>query len=169
MVQFTTRYQEAYQPDPFLSPALIWVAQEGYADWQMSGTDLLGGGDGADLNTAVIIQLFTNRRAEPGDPVDPSEDPQGWWGDAIDIAAGEDVLGSRLWLLRRSALTNQTAIDAVKYANEALQVLINQGLFTSFDVSAAIDRSQNLLTLSITGHGAASPYQQKFAILWPGG
>ena len=50
------------------------------------------------LRSAVLISLFTDRRAEPGD-VPEGEDPRGWWADVL----GEegDRIGSRLWLIDR--------------------------------------------------------------------
>ena len=55
------------------------------------------------LTRAVVISLFTWRRAEPDDNADV---PMGWWGDTWP-AVQNDRYGSRLWLLQRSKLTNQ--------------------------------------------------------------
>ncbi len=60
------------------------------------------------LTRAVIISLFTWRRAEPDDDTDI---PMGWWGDTWPTVA-DDRIGSRLYLLRRSRLTAQTAHKA---------------------------------------------------------
>ena len=49
------------------------------------------------LTRAVVISLFTWRRAEPDDNADV---PMGWWGDTWP-AVQNDRYGSRLWLLYR--------------------------------------------------------------------
>ena len=54
------------------------------------------------LTRAVVISLFTHRRADPDDNVDV---PMGWWGDTWPVVAN-DRYGSKLWILQRSKLTN---------------------------------------------------------------
>ncbi|RIJ06065.1 hypothetical protein DXK93_01685 [Achromobacter sp. K91] len=86
------------------------------------------------LGRAVVISLFTWRRALDSDPVDDS-DLQGWWGDSFPTRA-DDRIGSRLWLLRRRTLTDQTRIDAIAYARESLQWLIEDSILASVEVEA---------------------------------
>ncbi|SET27118.1 Mu-like prophage protein gp46 [Pseudomonas sp. NFR09] len=76
----------------------------------------------ASLVRAVVISLFTWRRAATDDPLDDDE-RYGWWGDSYPSIA-DDRIGSRLWLLRRVKLTAATQRDAEFYAREALQWLI---------------------------------------------
>lgn len=76
----------------------------------------------ASLVRAVVISLFTWRRAATDDPLDDDE-RYGWWGDSYPSSA-DDRIGSRLWLLRRVKLTADTRRDAEFYAREALQWLI---------------------------------------------
>ena len=54
---------------------------------------------GDDLETAVLISLFTDARALPDDEIDDPSDPRGCWIDAF-----EGRLGSRLWELRRQKM-----------------------------------------------------------------
>ncbi|NMZ35349.1 phage GP46 family protein [Pseudomonas proteolytica] len=77
----------------------------------------------ASLIRAVVISLFTWRRAATDDPVDDDE-RFGWWGDTYPTIA-DDPIGSRLWLLRRVKLTAGTQRDAEFYAREALQWLLD--------------------------------------------
>lgn len=77
----------------------------------------------ASLIRAVVISLFTWRRAATDDPVDDDE-RFGWWGDSYPNIA-DDRIGSRLWLLRRVKLTADTERDAEFYAREALQWLLD--------------------------------------------
>lgn len=90
------------------------------------------------LERAVLISLFTWRRAEPGDAVDGA-DMQGWWGDSFPGMPG-DRIGSRLWLLRRRSLTPQTQRDAHRFCVEALQWLLDDGHVTR--VTVTITRPQ---------------------------
>ncbi|WP_339506426.1 phage GP46 family protein [Pseudomonas sp. EA_15y_Pfl1_P102] len=76
----------------------------------------------ASLVRAVVISLFTWRRAATDDPLDDDE-RYGWWGDSYPSIA-DDRIGSRLWLLRRVKLTTDTRRDAEFYAREALRWLI---------------------------------------------
>ena len=81
---------------------------------------------------AVVISLFSWRRAATDDPVDDDE-RFGWWGDSYPPIA-DDRIGSRLWLLRRVKLTADTQRDAEFYAREALQWLLDDGQVLEVDV-----------------------------------
>lgn len=87
-----------------------------------------------DLRRAVIISLFTWRRAGPDDPVD-DEELFGWWGDSYPTIA-DDRIGSRLWLLRRVKLTTDTQRDAEFYAREALQWLLDDEHVLSLEITS---------------------------------
>lgn len=104
------------------------------------------------LTRAVLISLFTWRRALTDDPVD-DEERFGWWGDSYpDIA--EDRIGSRLWLLRRVKLTDATQRDAEFYANEALRWLLDDGHAIAIEISSEkVDISRLNLTVIITVPG----------------
>jgi phage gp46-like protein len=84
------------------------------------------------LTRAVVISLFTWRRAESDDDVD---NPMGWWGDTWPTVQN-DRIGSRLYLLRRSKLTNQTPIKAREYITQALQWMIDDGVAARIDVDS---------------------------------
>lgn len=84
------------------------------------------------LTRAVLISLFTWRRAAPDDVVEDDE-RFGWWGDSFPAVA-DDRIGSRLWLLRRVKLTRQTQLDAEFYARESLQWLIDDGHCSAIEV-----------------------------------
>ncbi|RFB73817.1 MULTISPECIES: phage GP46 family protein [unclassified Herbaspirillum] len=77
------------------------------------------------LRRAAIISLFSWRRADPSDQPDDS-DQLGWWGDSFPSVAN-DQTGSRLYLLRRRTLVEQTLRDAVEYAQEALAWFVEDG------------------------------------------
>ena len=104
------------------------------------------------LTRAVLISLFTWRRALTDDPVD-DEELFGWWGDSYpDIA--DDRIGSRLWLLRRVKLTDATQRDAEFYANEALRWLLDEGHAIAIEISSEkVDISRLNLTVILTVPG----------------
>jgi len=106
--------------------ATIWNVTQG--DWQLSGKSLAAQ---PDLITAMTISLFTDRQAEPDDPVtDGSGDLRGWWGDE-----GGSRIGSRLWLLERAKRTQATLQLAQAYIAEALQWLVDDGVVANFDIN----------------------------------
>lgn len=103
------------------------------ADIQVDSNGIIRLDDG--LETAVMISLFTDRLAEEGDDYQPgvAGARRGYWGDVL---FDDDMRwGSRLWLLDRSKRTNQSLIRAVDYAKEALQWMIDEGIFTDSDLT----------------------------------
>ncbi|WP_083685471.1 phage GP46 family protein [Massilia putida] len=98
------------------------------------------------LVRAVLISLFTWRRANPDDTLpDPKGFRMGWWGDSYPPVAN-DRIGSRLWLLARAKLTPTTVQRAQDYAEEALQWLIDDGVAARIAVRA---ERQGLSTLAL--------------------
>ena len=87
------------------------------------------------LETAVIISLFTDRRANEDDilPDPNSLDRRGWWGD-LTTSFEDDQIGSRLWLLEREKTLENVPVRAKKYAEEALQWLIDDGITKKIEV-----------------------------------
>lgn len=96
------------------------------------------------LVRAVIISLFTWRRANPDDEL-PGDLKQGWWGDSFPPVAN-DRIGSRLWLLSRAKLLPETVARARDYAEEALAWLIEDGVASRVEVEA---ERQGLGTLAL--------------------
>lgn len=86
------------------------------------------------LRRAVTISLFSWRRAAIDDALDDA-DRQGWWGDCAPSEAG-DQIGSRLYLLRRRTLTDDTLRDARDYAEEALRWMTDDEIVTTVTVTA---------------------------------
>jgi phage gp46-like protein len=88
-----------------------------------------------DLETAVLLSLWTDASALPDDVVpDGTDDRRGWWGNT---ERPETIaLGSRLWLLAREKSTEDTRQRAENYAAEALQWLLDDGVAVRVDVAA---------------------------------
>lgn len=94
------------------------------------------------LRSAVIVSLFTDRRAESDNAL-PSgtTDRRGWWADP--------TLGSRLWLLKREKETPDLYARARHYAEEALAWLVDDGVASA--VVVAVERVRaGLVGLAVT-------------------
>jgi phage gp46-like protein len=103
------------------------------------------------LETAVIISLFTDRRAsaEQIPPEYPQDDLRGYWGD-ITNASASDQTGSLLWLLAREKETPQTLSRAEQYCREALAWMIEDLVSTRIEVTASYySRGWMLLVVDI--------------------
>ena len=117
-----------------------------------------------DLPRAVIISLYTWRRANADDEL-PASKKYGWWGDCY-AQIPNDQIGSRLWLLSRSKLTTETVNRAQEYATEALQWLIDDGVADSVQISAETEGLSMLaLQIRIT-RGNASLLNIRFIDVW---
>lgn len=113
--------------------ALGWWDASGDADLSLIDNDIASD---RGVLTAVLISLFTDRRAQ-ADDVPPSGDPsdlRGWWADEFHENRG-DRIGSRLWLIERSKSTNETAVRAKEYVLEALQWMLDDKVVGSIDVT----------------------------------
>lgn len=84
------------------------------------------------LVRAVIISLFTWRRANPDDEL-PGDMKMGWWGDSFPTVPN-DRIGSRLWLLARAKIIPETLLRAREYAEEALRWLVEDGVASRIEV-----------------------------------
>jgi len=122
---------------------ISWDTAHNRGDWTMSGPMLT---TGDDLQTAILISLFTDRMAQPGDVIpDGTNDPRGWWAD------GAVPIGSRMWLLQRAKQTQQTLQLAYDYIAEALQWLIDDGVVAGFDIVTSWPRA-SMLGAQITAY-----------------
>lgn len=76
------------------------------------------------LVSAVIVSLFSDRRAANDDPLpDNTNDRRGCWTDSYT----DSPIGSRLWLVSREKMVAGLADRIEGYAREALQWLIDDG------------------------------------------
>ncbi|HAT1683171.1 TPA: hypothetical protein I8Y21_003895 [Klebsiella oxytoca] len=136
----------------------VWVTESQEGEWQVTTGDLVCGDD---LQTAMIISLFSDRLARADDDCDGS-DRRGWWGDA-----GRDyAIGSRLWLLRRRKLTTDVARRAEDYAREALQWMLDDGVVGNVDIQAQIIWPSRLVVLLRYQRPDNSPDALRFYWIW---
>jgi phage gp46-like protein len=98
-------------------------------DFAMSGNGLELGNE---LETAVLISLFTDQVADPGDVLPPGQasDPRGWWADTYE----GDQIGSRLWQVFWRQTTQDTLNWVRDTATKSLQWMIDDGVATSVTV-----------------------------------
>lgn len=117
------------------------------------------------LETAVIISLFTDARAQTDDVIpDGSGDPRGWWGDSV-ANDGGDQTGSRLWLLDREKQLTSVLQRAEQYARESLQWMLDDQVVAEVDVEAEIV-SEGVLGIGIKlfrPRGDAVQYRYEYA------
>lgn len=117
-------------PSPTPSPSM-----EGDIKFQYflpnGNTDISVANDGFSLTrdvgfeTAVLISLFSNRRALPGETLpDPSLGKGGWW--ANELIDGD--IGSHIWLLMRSTISQDTVTNLRRYNEEGLKWMVEDGI-----------------------------------------
>jgi phage gp46-like protein len=119
--------------------AINWDAAHFRGDWGLTTGDLQIAA--SDLESAVLVSLFTDRVASP-DFVPPAGSPpdrRGWWADTYRIAAGQDAIGSSLWQLNRAVKSNSAVLlaQAQGYCQQALQWLVTQGIVASVNVETS--------------------------------
>ncbi|EON3358794.1 phage GP46 family protein [Yersinia enterocolitica] len=136
----------------------LWEPDKLLGDWQTGGGGLLGGND---LETAILISLFTDRLARTDDGID-NDDRRGWWADT----GAEYEIGSRLWLLRREKLTTKVALKAEDYANEALAWLLDDGVVTAISTNAQIVYPNRLNLIINYQQPEKAQVSVKFSWVW---
>lgn len=158
--------------EPMLCPDLVWDGVMG--DLALAEPDEAGNRGGlrarAQLETAVLIALMTDARADPAE-LREGDVNRGWAGDTFDLdaGAGERPIGSKLWLLMRSTVDDvETPRRAEAYAIEALQPLIDQGAAAAVTAAAEADPARNRLTLAVTvtDRSGAHAVAMRFRLLW---
>ena len=108
---------------------IVWDADKG-------GGDFSCGADGTDtrnpLETAVILSLFCDARADAGDDVHDGIDRRGWW--AQSYFDDDHVWGSKLWQVLMGKATQGALQRAQRACEDALQWLIRDGVCSAVEV-----------------------------------
>ena len=89
------------------------------------------------LSRAIIISLFSWKRADENDIYDKELGRQGWWGDSLN----DDKIGSKLWQLLRNKITTETIYQTEEMVFDALKWLIDDGICT--DISVSVERDSD--------------------------
>ena len=130
------------------------------AEWKTINGDLA---EQNQLHSAVLIQLFTNKRIpDDVEPVSDFNDRGGWWGDYF----APFETGSLLWTLYRSVLKDETVALAEQYAREALQELVNQGAAARVEVTSQVVEGAVILSATLYGQDGLVTYKQEFERFW---
>jgi len=125
--------------------ALTWSNDIWRGDWSLTPDGTLA--DDRDLETSVLLSIFTDRTAEPGDEIPDDGTIRGWWADAY----RRYPLGSRLWLLARSKQTETVRKKAEEYSRESLQWMIDSQAARTVTTKAAwIARGMLELIIEVT-------------------
>ena len=129
--------------DARLVPIVQPVPYKVVFDWLLTPLGTLDQAD--ELATAVIVALATDALAGPDDvlPDLDDDDRRGWWADvdAKEIWGGWPI-GSQLWLLERSKITDfdsregATLARAEEYTQAALQPFIDQRIASEIHIRA---------------------------------
>ena len=125
--------------------------------------------------TAVMVALGTNRRANADDilPDANDNDRRGWWADTnAELIWNGWPIGSRLWLVDREKITDNTAgqgstiarIDS--YIREALQPFIDQQMASRIDVTVTRSALQTIVATIVIWRGPLPAIQLQFQSLW---
>lgn len=141
---------------------LIWNPATGTADINMVGPSVELG---HDLETAVLISLWTDQTADPGDILqsNTNNDPRGWWADAYNAP---DQIGSKLWQIFNRIRNQATLNDARDFAVKSLQWMIDDGVAASVSVAPSFWGTAGLqLQIAITEPSGAVT---KFSYAWGG-
>lgn len=142
---------------------LTWNDKKAIFDLEML-PDLSDLATDEGLQTAVIVSLFTDARAEPVELPPGETDLRGWFGEAFGDLTG-DRIGSKLWLLEREKQTEEVRMRAIEYAREALQWMIEDGVAESIDVDCQFpDRGIWQLAIAIKRPGVAQAF--KYSSAW---
>lgn len=135
----------------------VWNIPRMQGDWVLDGPSLASG---HDLETAILISLFSDRLALASDET-PDGDRRGWWGDDAQYP-----IGSRLWLLGRAKGPRDLPQRAHDYASEALQWLIDDGVVARFDITAVWVSPARLDLVVVANQRDGTRVALRFAQVW---
>lgn len=127
----------------------VWDVATGRGEYIIQDGSLKAGND---VETAVLISLFSDRIADINDELpdatsNTKNDRRGWWADT-----GQTYpIGSRLYLLDRRKAPLFIEKDAVNYATEALQWMIDENVVARFEIRANFVKP-NQLRLTVVAY-----------------
>ena len=132
-------------------------------DTQALATPIVGG-------ARNLTRWRTHRRTLP-DP--DSTNREGWWGDLdADTIWNAWPIGSKLWLLRRSAIESvdsrqgSTVARVLAYIHLALQPFVDRRIASRFNAYAARVTAQRIDSQIIIYRGPTPVIEMLYSILW---
>lgn len=159
--------------EPALFWSTFWNAGEALGDWRIApaGDPQNPGGLDASgqIASAVVLSLFTDKRAPEGWRPDVT-DRRGWWGDEVwPEGEAREERGSHLWLLKNEVATEAIAAQAQVYATEALAWMLRDQVAATVTVETGLienPRRGVWIDIRIAGRDGALAYSQRFERLW---
>lgn len=112
------------------------------------------------LDTAILVSLFSDRRAEAHQAPVPRM-RRGWVGDLEDPGY---PIGSWLWLLDQSRVTRTLASQGADYAEAALRWLVDDGIAIAVSADAVVDATSLGLRVTLERPNARS--ETRYVTLW---
>lgn len=144
--------------------SLIWDPAHARGDWQVEAGQITIGGD---LETAVLVSLFTDRVLPPdAQSPDRSTDPRGWWADTY---RGQPI-GSLLWTLSRAVKTSATALLSTVQGmcQDALAWLISDGVAATISVKTFWESPTMIGIIVVITESAGNVSTFKYSWAWNG-
>jgi phage gp46-like protein len=129
------------------------------------------------LATAVMIALGTDALADITDrlPDPDSTNREGWWGDFdSDVIWGAWPIGTKLWLLRRSAIEpvqakfGATQSWAMNYIRDAVQPFIDRKIASRYEILSMRADKQQINAIVRIYRGPSYAIDLKYQMLWQG-
>jgi phage gp46-like protein len=142
-------------------------------DWQLLGDGTLD--DTQALATAVVVALGTNALSDPSEllPDPDSTNREGWWGDYdADVVWNAWPIGSKLWLLRRSAIESvasrqgSTVARVLAYINLAVQPFVDRQIASRFTAYAERVDKQRIDAKIVIYRGSTPSIELLYSVLW---
>lgn len=131
--------------------------------------------ESAELATALTVALGTDGLASVDDllPGLDDDDRRGWWGDldAQVIWKGWPI-GSLLWLLERAKITDANAQggatlgNAVRYASNAIQPFVTNGICSRFRVEAERTDKETIRMRIEVYRGPLPAIKLQYDLMW---
>jgi phage gp46-like protein len=144
-------------------------------DWQLLSDGELD--DSMALATAVMVALGTNSLADITDrlPDPDSTNREGWWGDFDgDVIWNAWPIGTKLWLLRRSAIEpveskfGGTQAWATNYIRDAIQPFIDNKIATRYEILSMRTDKQTISAVVRIYRGPSYAIDLMYQMLWQG-
>lgn len=170
---FRFRTAEEFQPEPELTWGTFDQVDdlEQQWDWRMDAGQL--DSSQSELYTAVLLSLFTDARAPDElqlEQLTGGTDRRGWWANVVDVRTdeGEVEMGSLLWTLRRSPLTEEVRRKHEDYARQSLTHLVKNEVVARMEIDAIIRPERDGIDLDIRlfSKDGSRMFDQKFGYAW---
>lgn len=117
------------------------------------------------LETAVLVSLYSDARAEVDELPIGQTSRRGFWGDAVENPDKVNT-GSKLWLLDRAKTTDELLEQVREYCEAALQWLVDDAIAESVTVETRyLDKFSMAIEITIARpQGEKQPF--KYGYVW---